>query len=336
MAAKVSANFTDGLNIGLMVLALVPAMLLPFELFLFVYAILGPLHYLTEINWLHKKQYFTTRKHDYLVLIVFSCIIGFLPFTQSLWRYYIPLFVFIAFFASFGFMFFEGTVKKILFTVVSALIGYLLFTSFYANFRVVFLTLLPTIMHVFLFTGAFILLGALRSKSRLGVASLVVFVACALVTLFAGAGFSVVSGYVAESYSPFRHLNMVMIDLFNVMHVDEIKADFDIPSRFSESDMPIYFSGTGIRIMRFIAFAYTYHYLNWFSKTSVIQWHNTKRRNLVIIAIIWIISVALYIKDYKTGLKWLYVLSFAHVVLEFPLNHLSFVEIKRQLLKRFG
>src|SRR2546430_5445042 len=30
----------------------------PFELFLFSYAVLGPLHYLTEISWLHDRKYF--------------------------------------------------------------------------------------------------------------------------------------------------------------------------------------------------------------------------------------------------------------------------------------
>jgi hypothetical protein len=30
----------------------------PFELLLFSYAVLGPLYYLAEISWLHKKKYF--------------------------------------------------------------------------------------------------------------------------------------------------------------------------------------------------------------------------------------------------------------------------------------
>ena len=33
----------------------------------------------------------------------------------------------------------------------------------------------------------------------------------------------------------------------------------------------VYESGAGLAVMRLIAFAYTYHYLNWFSKTSVIK-----------------------------------------------------------------
>ena len=40
----------DLLNIGLIALSLIIAIMLPFRLFSFSYAILGPLHYLTEIN----------------------------------------------------------------------------------------------------------------------------------------------------------------------------------------------------------------------------------------------------------------------------------------------
>ena len=58
----------DVLNLGLMLVALALAFILPFWLFLFSYAVLGPLHYLTEIGWLNKKQFFTTSKLDYLQL----------------------------------------------------------------------------------------------------------------------------------------------------------------------------------------------------------------------------------------------------------------------------
>ena len=33
-----------------------------------------------------------------------------------------------------------------------------------------------------------------------------------------------------------------------------------------------FFSEVGIMLMRFIAFAYLYHYLNWFSKTKIIRY----------------------------------------------------------------
>jgi len=49
------------LNIALMLISCVVAMFVPFQLFLFSYAFLGPAHYLTEISWLHKRHFFTKR-----------------------------------------------------------------------------------------------------------------------------------------------------------------------------------------------------------------------------------------------------------------------------------
>src|SRR5438105_15288845 len=50
------------LNLGLMIVSCVLAYIIPFELFLFSYAVLGPLHYLTEISWLHDRKYFVEAK----------------------------------------------------------------------------------------------------------------------------------------------------------------------------------------------------------------------------------------------------------------------------------
>lgn len=49
----------NSLNIGLMIISCLAAYALPFELFLFSYAVLGPLHYMTQICWLHDRAYFT-------------------------------------------------------------------------------------------------------------------------------------------------------------------------------------------------------------------------------------------------------------------------------------
>ena len=79
-----------------------------------------------------------------------------------------------------------------------------------------------------------------------------------------------------------------------------------------------------IKFQMFIAFAYTYHYLNWFTKTTVIGWHRSLTGyRVLMILVIWISSVVLYYIDYGTGLIWLISLSILHVFLEFPLNLLS-------------
>jgi hypothetical protein len=45
-----------------MVLTAVLAYFYPFETFLLAYAYLGPLHYLTEISWLHDRNYYSKGK----------------------------------------------------------------------------------------------------------------------------------------------------------------------------------------------------------------------------------------------------------------------------------
>src|SRR5262245_18143978 len=71
-----STDQVNYLNIGLMIVAMLAAFVRPFELFLFAYAFLGPLHYLTEISWLHDRNYFTRGKYDCLVLIGIACVIA--------------------------------------------------------------------------------------------------------------------------------------------------------------------------------------------------------------------------------------------------------------------
>ena len=91
-----------------------------------------------------------------------------------------------------------------------------------------------------------------------------------------------------------------------------------------------------IAIMRFIAFAYTYHYLNWFSKTTVIKWHEISKTRFAIIISLWLLSVAVYAYNYKVGFFALFLLSILHVFLEFPLNNQTFIGIWRELRNLFS
>ena len=88
--------------------------------------------------------------------------------------------------------------------------------------------------------------------------------------------------------------------------------------------------------MRFIAFAYTYHYLNWFSKTSVIKWHQVPKKRLIVIGALWIAAVGFYLYNYSWGFNVLFLLSFLHVFLEFPLNHVTMVGIIKEIGGRIG
>jgi hypothetical protein len=94
---------------------------------------------------------------------------------------------------------------------------------------------------------------------------------------------------------------------------------FNLFSNDSNAFSPV--APLALKIQIFVAFAYTYHYLNWFAKTSVIGWYkiiNTKK--WMIIVSLWLISIIIYAVDFKTGIHVLFFMSMLHVILEFPLN----------------
>src|SRR5262245_146169 len=89
------------LNIGLMLAAAGGAFCYPFELFLVAYAVLGPLHYLTQISWLHSRGYFTSGRRDAVALIAGLLVILLLRFMPPVdnaadWATAVVLLVFVA------------------------------------------------------------------------------------------------------------------------------------------------------------------------------------------------------------------------------------------------
>src|SRR5690606_6624729 len=137
----------------------------------------------------------------------------------------------------------------------------------------------------------FMLYGALKSKSSIGVIS---FFLLALVPLIIfnidvqPANF-VVSEYMQNAMrdSNFSGLNQYFASFFGLAN----------PNQTYSLLSPI-----GLKIQIFIAFAYIYHYLNWFAKTSVIKWHKSfSKKRVYTIVIIYIIAIGLYIYDFRVG-----------------------------------
>jgi len=341
-----NTNQINYLNIGLMILSCIIAFIVPFELFLFSYAILGPLHYLTEITWLHKRQCFSPGKNDFILLGILALLItipNVLPYFYSMWgpkdtdghmimtedldhffvtiSHSVSAMIFIAFAGSAILIITKESVKRVVGFLVLAIIGYAVHTEKFMF--ILFAVLLPTLIHVYVFTGAFILVGALKSKTTSGILSLVVFAVCtaSLFLLFPHV-ITAPSPYAEKTYdATFFIYSQQLFDAF--LHQQATKN-------------MIYLSSTGIILARFVAFAYTYHYLNWFSKTSIIKWHLVPRKSLIVVLVLWLLSIVLYIADYRTGIMALFLLSFIHVIFEFPLNFQSFkdigIELKRKLM----
>lgn len=319
------------LNICLMAVSCVCAFAIPFELFLFSYAVLGPLHYLTEISWLHDRSYFfglreigSRKRANHLWLVLVAITLAVMLFgaisEKALGRMITPVWeialFYLVFVASALLIFVRRPVIQ---TVIFGLTAVALFMFSSTQYYAIIAFFLITIIHVLVFTGAFILHGALKNRSRSGFLSLVAFMACvAGFFLYHPDGLShTVSNYVRHSYDSFKTLNYLLIKLFHLNTGTPVQN--------------IYESSAGLTAMRVIAFAYTYHYLNWFSKTSIIKWHEIPRPRGVLIVLLWLASLALYARGYETGMIALYFLSVLHVMLEFPLNHRTFAGIGREL-----
>jgi hypothetical protein len=396
------------LNIGLMLITAVFAFFLPFETFLLAYAFLGPLHYLTEISWLHDRQYFTKGKYDFVPLLLIGVALSYAAFAKDFefnidfYKEFVALNLFdkllvLALFSSLLFAFVKNLVVKIIailfiFIFISGWLAPENATENSKSTTIFALTsLVPTLIHVYLFTGLFMLFGALKSRSKTGLISVAAFI---IIPIYLVYGLPVtpkknyISDYGKEAYyadgDGFFYTNVSILDHFRLMNEpnltnkqyldsiinkdsktnqtpiaerqritdslsDKLNQAFIVPNPESEYYMRpipaklaipieskdyywnyVFFSCFGIMLMRFIAFAYMYHYLNWFSKTEVIRWHKVPKIRFVAVLLLWLTACALYAYNYSLGLSFLFFLSFTHVLLEFPLNMVSIVGIGKE------
>jgi len=325
------------LNIALMLLASAVAIWAPFELFLFSYAVLGPLHYFTEIVWLDKRNYFMPDKPTKWALFGFAALIllptlllcayqllpNSMPIAKLLMKYrllILPLSkhsILYSFIVSIIVLLVRKNSIRLIMSFLAIALVWLLHSQKIVN--IVATLFIPTIIHVYFFTGAFMLSGALKSKSVSAIQSVILYVLLAVVLLSVGFG-------------GMSHLSMASIKVYSHAFHNLNAYVYAIYTHSSpQNGLQLYNSTAGILIMRFIAFAFTYHYLNWFSKTSIIKWHETSKLSIVMILVFWLTAVGIYLMDYKLGFIVLYFISLLHVILEFPLNVQSFIDIRKHL-----
>lgn len=329
------------LNMGLMAISVIVAFFVPFELFLFSYAILGPAHYLTEISWLHERNYFTNGKKDFIILGIAGVLLFLAIYIDKVFpdfhlygksttaqSGFTTAMVFIAFFAALAMVLLKSTFQRLIAFII------ILVASTMAHKGVIFFSVfLPTLIHVYLFTGLFMFYGALKGKSTTGYIACILFVLCPFIFVFYNPDIHFITAYAKETYPSFHAVNFYALNVWDsATYVWPPQANGDYQNMLVST----YTSPAGLMIMRFIAFAYTYHYLNWFSKTSVIKWHQVPKKRLIIIGALWAISIGLYIYNYMWGFNVLFLLSFLHVFLEFPLNHVTFIGIFKEIGMRMG
>ena len=504
------------LNIALMFMSAILAYFMPFETFLFAYAFLGPLHYLTEISWLHDRQYFSKGKYDFTFLLIIGVILSFWAFAKDFdslnftlspplvdaktdfVQWYdslnmVDISIMLALFSAIFFVFFKDMKIKIAsilvmyimvyfsFNMELDLFGFFILLGLFSVALFVFVknlyikiiciallyigiyvayesgnmqgsewfgidtdfvnlpeeeqnevlkdissknerknstwiftltSLVPTLIHVYLFTGLFMLFGALKSRSKTGLLSIGFFILIPLMLVKfipvkedgnylseygKEAYYADGTGFFNTNVSILRNLELVpkatykdFADIYLddpedkrqylEYYKDSLNKEWPYPigdldsnkiwderydtllsvakqiqknpyktpilgqtlappdlktvlNKGSEKDnwwSLVFFSEVGIMLMRFIAFAYLYHYLNWFSKTEVIRWHKVPKIRFIGVIALWLISCGLYAYDYAIGLSFLFFLSFTHVLLEFPLNVTSIIGIGKE------
>jgi len=162
--------------------------------------------------------------------------------------------------------------------------------------------------------------GIKKSKNKTGVLNVVLMLLLPILLLFIDTDIFryQFSDIVKETYvqNNFHYLNANLAKLLGVY--DELKFFF--------------YEKVDLKIQIFIAFAYIYHYLNWFSKTTIIGWHKqlTTKKSIAIV-VVWISVLICYLYNYRLGLVVSIFLSVIHVMLEFPLNMIT---VKALLLSR--
>src|ERR1044072_5345961 len=287
-------RFTDAAHLGLMLSALALTYLVPFELLLLAYVVLGPALYATEISWLHDRKYFLPQRGVALALAAVAIIAALIE--NASWFGFVMwgAFVLCALIAAT-----TTPMQGVLFVI--AAVGVTGALAMHGASLAVLGVLLPTLIHVSLFTLVFMTLGAYRSGSRVQWVLVALYVtAVVLILLAPPSAATLIPSFAKAGEAYFAN---VAPALGRLLGVPDIRLN--------------------TRLTSLLAFVYTYHYLNWFIKAEIIHWNRMAKGRLALVAAASATSTALYFYDYAFGFTVLLAFSLAHIVLEFPLNGLA-------------
>ncbi len=309
------------INLLMLLVSFALACILPFDVFLFSYAVLGPLHYLTELQWLNSKNFFL-QKPQALTFVALSAVLTLLLFAGYLNLVLFRTDIFSGAVLSVFFIFCTYLVVmsrsawvRSVFILLAVIIASLYFVR--PDLIILLGLFIPTLIHVYIFTALFMVSGYYRSPDIYSLVAIVLLLSVPFLIYFLPVESLVSAGRSSEKIfnaTGFRLINSQLVFLFKGNVNDAV---------------------TVLKVQVFIAFAYTYHYLNWFAKTSVIGWARALGpKKIILVSAIWILSIALYLYNYQTGLTVLFVLSMLHVLAEFPLNALSVRTVFQKMISK--
>jgi hypothetical protein len=294
----------DLVHFGLMAAALGLTYVMPFELLVLAYVVLGPAHYATEISWLHDRKYFLARRGPAVALAVLAVVAALIDnaswFGFLMWGAFVVCAVVAAT---------RSAAQGVVLLIVACGLTAIMFVRFPA--LAVLGVLLPTLIHVSLFTLIFMGLGAWRAKSAAQATLIGIYLAAIVAILVAPpSATTVIPQFADVARSYFGTVGKALGALFGT-------GDIALDRRL-----------TGL-----LAFVYTYHYLNWFIKADIIRWAEIPPARWFAVGAVSAGSTALYFYDYSLGFSVLLSLSLVHVVLEFPLNALAGRQLGEAIVK---
>src|SRR5581483_5442075 len=132
------------------------------QVFLFSFAVLGPLHYLTEIAWLRKKDFYLTKSavpsRGYMIgavaAVVLSLASGVLK--HDLWFWTVGAMLLISL----------SVLVRNIYAIVAVAAAALVASLFLRTWVFFVAAMVPTLVHVFFFTWTFMVSGALRERRQ--------------------------------------------------------------------------------------------------------------------------------------------------------------------------
>jgi len=293
------------INLWVLLVSAAAAWLAPLQTFLIAYAVIGPFHYLTEIAWLRKKDFYFSdgviSSRVYVFISFVLCGVACLDFYfRRGWGTYAIVALIVL---SLG-----ALVKNV--PVLLGAFALLVATRFLVHgYGLFFAAFVPTVVHVYVFTLIFLVAGAMRTQGQRALAwlnpALLLLIPVLLIRPGSSAGPAMPGHYWMASEVTFAGLHEYIAGWIGLaMHFD--------PNHALEPN--------AVAALRFLAFIYLHHYLNWFAKTEVLAWHKVSRSSWIVIGAIYTAAIGSYAYSFALGFYAAYFLSLLHVLLELPLD----------------
>ena len=310
-------------DLAALVVSGVAAAIAPLQVFLLAFAVLGPLHYLTEIAWLRRKRFYLREvgvsSRAYVLLAMAAVTVSVLSrvLNHDMWFWTVGAMLLISL----------SVLVRNVYAILAIAVATVV-TAFFLKTWVFFIAVMvPTLVHVFFFTWTFMVSGALRDKSaaRMKWLNPALMLAIPAVLVFLPLHYAQPGGlWLRSEGMTFAAIHAKLVgDLHHTMAFDATMLNDAVVAG----------------VLRVFAFVYLFHYLNWFAKTELLEWPRVSRRGWVGIGALYVASLCPYVWSFRAGFIVSTFLSLLHVLLEFPLNWQTLRYLagtKGELAKRWG